>query len=100
MDGLAGFAAAPGGVPLVLDVRSPAEFAGGAVQGAVNLPLAALEFRIRELAPRLDAPIALYCASGARSGMACHVLQRLGYAGAVNLGGVAQAAASLQRGVA
>jgi phage shock protein E len=88
------------GGTLVLDVRSPAEFAGGAVQGALNLPLAGLALRIGELVPVRDAPIALYCASGARSAMGCQLLQRLGYTNAVNLGGVAQAAGLLQHSVA
>lgn len=92
--------AAPAQEPLVvIDVRSPAEFGGGAVHGAVNVPLGVLEWRIRELAPRRDTPLALYCASGARSGLACQLLQRLGYANAFNAGGLHQAAATLARPV-
>lgn len=45
--------------PLVLDVRSRAEFEEGHVEGALHLPIEALEGRVGEL-PR-DRPIVPYC---------------------------------------
>jgi len=53
--------------PIVIDVRSPEEFAMGAYQDAVNIPLDELQSRMEELGA-LDREIILYCASGARSG--------------------------------
>ncbi len=82
---------------LVIDVRSEREFEATAVQGAINLPLSQLEHRIREVAADAATPIALYCASGARSGIACRMLQQMGYADVRNAGGLYAAAANLQR---
>ena len=82
--------------PLVIDVRSEREFEATALQGAINLPLSQLGHRIREVAADEATPIALYCASGARSGVACMMLKQMGYADVRNAGGLYAAAASLQ----
>lgn len=82
---------------LVIDVRSEREFQATAVHGAINLPLPQLERRIREMVADETTPIALYCASGARSGIACMMLKQLGYANVTNAGGLYAAAAHLQR---
>ncbi|HQW87101.1 MAG TPA: rhodanese-like domain-containing protein [Flavobacteriales bacterium] len=61
----------------VIDVRTPAEFAGGHVEGSINIPLDTVQ---REL-PRLKAitgPIVLVCASGNRSGQATAWLRAQG----------------------
>lgn len=81
---------------LVIDVRSEREFGATAVRGAINLPLSQLEHRIREVAADEATPIALYCASGARSGVACMMLKQMGYADVRNAGGLYAAAESLQ----
>ncbi|OPZ92266.1 MAG: Thiosulfate sulfurtransferase PspE precursor [Bacteroidetes bacterium ADurb.Bin416] len=73
--------------PLVVDVRTPMEFAGGAYPGAVNIPLDELEERLPELGPK-DRDITLYCASGARSGYAVQVLAQQGYLHVKNGGGL------------
>lgn len=86
----------PWGTLLVIDVRSEREFQATAVQGAINLPLSELAHRIREVAADETTPIALYCASGARSGIACTMLKQMGYADVRNAGGLYAAAASLQ----
>jgi phage shock protein E len=70
----------------VVDVRSPEEFRDGAYTGAVNIPLSDLGRRLAEI-PK-DKPVVLYCASGARSGMAARVLKQAGYADVVNAGGL------------
>lgn len=64
--------------PLVLDVRNPAEVAGGAIPAAVPVPLAQLPHRLAEI-PR-DRPVVTYCASGYRSGVAASLLRREGFA--------------------
>jgi phage shock protein E len=71
----------------IVDVRTPAEFKDGAYPGAVNIPLATLSARVRELEP-LTAPIVLYCASGARSGQAMRFLKQNGFTDVVNAGGL------------
>jgi phage shock protein E len=70
----------------VVDVRSPEEFRGGAYPGAVNIPVQELGRRLNEI-PR-DARVVLYCASGARSGVAARILKQAGYAEVVNAGGL------------
>jgi phage shock protein E len=70
----------------VVDVRSPDEFRDGSYPGAVNIPLQLLASRLGEL-PK-DRPVVLYCASGARSGMAARQLKQAGYADVINAGGL------------
>lgn len=82
---------------LVIDVRSEREFQAIAIDAAINLPLPHLESRIRALVADPSTPLALYCASGARSGIACMMLRQLGYANVVNAGGLHAAAAQLRR---
>ena len=72
---------------LLLDVRTPGEYAGGHIPGAQNLPLQALE-GIASVAPARDTPLFLYCRSGARSGQAASLLQRMGYTKVTNIGGI------------
>lgn len=58
---------APTSVHLI-DVREPAEVAGGTFKGAVNYPINTLEKRIDELPA--DKPIVFFCGAGGRSGEA------------------------------
>ena len=62
---------------LLLDVRTPAEFAQGSVPGAVNIPLQQLQGRMREL-PK-NKKIVTFCRSGGRSGSAAAFLRSAGY---------------------
>ncbi len=65
-----------GGV--VVDVRSPQEFASGHVPGSRNIPLGQLNQRIGEL-KKLKKPVVLCCASGMRSGAATGTLKKHGF---------------------
>ncbi|MBC7213688.1 MAG: rhodanese-like domain-containing protein [Burkholderiaceae bacterium] len=82
---------------VLLDVRSPGEYMAGHVRGAINLPLERFMQDIARVAPDKDAPIVLYCVSGARSGMACDAMRQLGYRQAINGGSAANVALQLQR---
>jgi NADPH-dependent 2,4-dienoyl-CoA reductase/sulfur reductase-like enzyme/rhodanese-related sulfurtransferase len=73
--------------PLVVDVRTPGEFHGGAYPGAINIPLDELQSRLDELGSK-DREITLYCASGARSAYAQRMLMQLGYNKVQNGGGL------------
>ena len=73
--------------PIIVDVRTPAEFAGGAFPGAVNIPLDELPSRINELGDK-SRDITVYCASGARSAYAQRMLMQMGYADVKNGGGL------------
>ena len=70
--------------PVLLDVRTPAEFAAGHVPGAVNVPVDELRQRLDEL-PHGRA-IAAYCQVGQRGYLATRVLLQAGFA-AANVGG-------------
>jgi glyoxylase-like metal-dependent hydrolase (beta-lactamase superfamily II) len=67
-----------------LDVREPAEFAGGHIDGAVNIPLGNLQRSLASV-PR-GAPTIAYCGHGERSTTAISVLERHGIV-TVNLEG-------------
>ena len=73
--------------PMIVDVRTPAEFAGGAYPGAINIQLDELPRRVNELGDK-SRNITLYCASGARSAYAQRVLQQLGFTNVKNGGGL------------
>lgn len=73
--------------PLVVDVRTPEEFRGGAYPGAVNIPLDELHMRVDELGD-ISRDITLYCASGARSAYAQRMLMQMGYTNVTNGGGL------------
>lgn len=83
----------------LLDVRELAEVkATGKAKGAVVIPLSLLPLRADPSQPncQLDRarPVAIYCASGGRSGMAAQMLSRLGFAEVHNIGGIGDWTAS------
>ncbi|MGA2614328.1 MAG: rhodanese-like domain-containing protein [Spirochaetia bacterium] len=71
----------------IIDVRTPAEFRDGSYPGAINIPLAFLPARMRELEPK-SAPIVLFCASGSRSAQGARLLKQAGFADVINAGGL------------
>lgn len=71
---------------LVIDVRTPGEFAQGHVAGALNIPYDEIAGRIAAVAPDKNRHIVLYCRSGRRSGIALQTLQSLGYQHVENAG--------------
>jgi phage shock protein E len=73
----------------LVDVRTPAEFASGHLDEAVNIPLQQLADRLGEL-PAKDQPIVVYCRSGARSGNAKRMLGSRGYTAVSDLGAMSR----------
>ena len=73
----------------LLDVRSPEEFGGGHIDGAINIPIQELSGRTDELDDK-NHEIVVYCQSGARSAMAKRLLDRDGFTSVHDLGGLAQ----------
>ena len=61
----------------ILDVRTHAEFAGGSVPKAKNIPVDDLRGRLDEL-PQ-DKTIHVYCGIGLRSYIACRILEQNGF---------------------
>jgi hydroxyacylglutathione hydrolase len=62
--------------PLVVDVRTPAEWEGQRIDGSVNLPLSGLAEQLGGLPE--ERSIVVYCSSGYRSAIAASVLRRAG----------------------
>jgi NADPH-dependent 2,4-dienoyl-CoA reductase/sulfur reductase-like enzyme/rhodanese-related sulfurtransferase len=77
-------AARAGEQPVLLDVRTPQEFRGGHIPGAVNIPVDDLRNRLDEI-PH-DRQIAVYCQVGQRGYLATRILRQAGYS-AANVGG-------------
>lgn len=61
----------------VLDVREPAEYAAGHVEGAMHVPLGDLETG-SAVTPR-DRPLVIYCGHGERAVSAASILERAGF---------------------
>jgi rhodanese-related sulfurtransferase len=75
---LAGKRPDAGAAPIVVDVRSDTEHAGGHIEGSLNIPLTHLDERIGEIPP--GRPVAVHCEGGYRSAIAASLLQKLGRA--------------------
>ncbi|MGN0983673.1 MAG: rhodanese-like domain-containing protein [Gemmiger sp.] len=84
-EGLLRFQATPGAV--LLDVRTPQEYAAGHLPGSWNLPVEELD-RAPEMVPDQRTPLFLYCRSGARSHRAAERLRRMEYQQVCSIGGV------------
>ncbi len=81
------------GQMVLIDVREMAEVrASGRAAGALVLPLSLLPLKADPRQPGVEVPqglpVAVYCASGARSASAVQLLERLGYGPVTNLGGL------------
>lgn len=68
---------AKGAVPLLIDVRTPGEYASGHVPGAVNVPLDELASRVSDLGPA-EREVYVVCQSGNRSAKASALLAAQG----------------------
>ena len=75
-DWLAGGRPDAGATPVILDIRSEPEHAGGHVDGSLNIPLPRLEERIAELPA--GRPVVVHCEGGYRSAIGVSLLQKLG----------------------
>ena len=71
--------------PLILDVRTANEFAGGHLENAVLIPVQEIQRRVTELDAAKDRPLLVYCRSGNRSTVAARVLVDAGFNQVVNL---------------
>lgn len=80
--------AQPGTV--IVDVRTPDEFAAGHVEGAVNIAVESGDFASRIAQLPTDGTYAVYCRSGRRSTIATDQMADAGFTTLVNLdGGIA-----------
>ena len=73
--------------PQLLDVRTPAEWQSGHIEGARNVPLRELPRRLPTLGLETDRTVVAICLSVHRSVPAVRMLKRAGFVEAVQLGG-------------
>lgn len=64
---------------IVLDIRTPQEYAEGIIEGAVNIDFYAPDFATQLDALDKDATYVVYCRSGNRSGQAMDTFADLGF---------------------
>ena len=62
---------------VVIDVRTPAEFATGSLPGARNIPVDKFDQKLRDI--KKDKPVIVVCASSSRAGRAAAQLRAGGY---------------------
>jgi len=72
---------------IVLDVRTPEEFAQGHVPGAINIPYTHLPARISELPSAADKDIVVYCSTGVRAEKAASRFKENGFTRLLHLDG-------------
>lgn len=73
---------------VLVDVRSPEEYAAGHIEGAQSVPLESGDFdaAVGRLDP--DQAYVLYCETGNRAGVALERMTELGFTDVVNAGGI------------
>lgn len=76
---------------VIIDVRTPEEFASGHLDGALNIDVSSLDFdqKIIELDPKVR--YLIYCRSGNRSAQALARMNGLGFTDMVDLGSIESA---------
>ncbi len=82
---------------VVIDVRTPKEFAADHIEGAINIEHTNIAEAIAKAGVGKDDKVILYCQSGRRSGIALDKLKTLGFSKAENAGGIVQARKVLQK---
>ena len=84
-------------VDVLIDVRTPEEFASGHIDGAINLPYDQIDAKNSAVAA-IDKgrSILVYCRSGRRSAIARDNLQQLGYRQVLDGGAMSATQSSLK----
>ena len=80
----------------IIDVRTKEEYDSGHIPKSVNVALSEIE-RIGSVVHDMNAPIYVYCQSGARSQQAAAVLKRMGYEDVTNMGGMMSYKGKIER---
>ena len=63
----------------LLDVRSPEEFGGGHINGAINIPVQELDARLDELSGLQGTEVVMHCETGVRAAYADRLLRDQGF---------------------
>ncbi|MFC1748660.1 rhodanese-like domain-containing protein [Pseudomonadota bacterium] len=72
---------------LLLDVRSPREYAQGHISTALNIPHTVLGKNIYKIDNYKNKPVIIYCRSGVRAGIASQILSDAGFSKLLHLSG-------------
>ena len=88
-----------GKAPIIIDVRTEAEWTAGHLEGAVLIPHEQIGARITQVTADNDSRIYLYCRTGHRSGIAADTLKKAGYKNLINLETLENASKVLNRSV-
>jgi rhodanese-related sulfurtransferase len=75
------------GKSVVLDIRSPEDFAAGHIRDARHIPLKELKSRVSELDKFKSKSVIVVCSSGAQSARAASVLKSAGFGDVYSLDG-------------
>ena len=94
-EGMKEFESTPGAV--LVDVRTPGEYAKAHIPGSINLPIHKMKSAPR-LIPSKETPIFLYCVSGARADQGAGRLRRMGYRDVRSIGGLTGYRGSVEKG--
>ena len=81
----------------LVDVRTPAEFTEGNVQGSVNIPLNEIQQHLDKFKAKDN--IVVYCRSGARSAQAKSILDQNGIANVTNGGSMSSVQNNLHENI-
>ena len=84
-------------MPLVIDVRTVAEWNKGHLEGAVLIPYDKIGEQIGSFVQDKSKTIYVYCRTGRRTKIAKETLEKLGYKDIVDLGPLKDAAKTLKR---
>ena len=79
---------------LVIDVRTPAEYAAGHIAGAQNIDVEAADFGARIASLDTKAPYLVYCHSGRRSAIAASQMAATGFTDIVDGGAMSDLVAA------
>lgn len=82
---------------VLLDVRTKEEYEAGHIENSVNIPLQSIEAAEEKIADK-NAPLFVYCQSGARSKNATAALKTMGYVNITNIGGISKYHGKLVKG--
>ncbi len=83
-------------IPLIIDVRTEAEWKGGHIEGAILIPYEKIGEKIGAIAKDKSQRIYLYCRTGRRSKIAEESLNKLGYKNIINLKTLENAAEAMK----
>lgn len=73
---------------LIIDVRDAAEYNGGHLANAINIPVGEIEAKVSEIEDYKDKPVVVYCNTGKKSATAADTLIKKGFKNVTNGQGV------------